>query len=264
MASSIGRIKLPSALSETQLKTLVTELAEVLSTAACESRSIIPSSHIRGRPWWNKDLCALHHKTRQAFKRWSAIRTDENRVLFSSFKAAYQRELRRAKRQSWNLLCKANPNSNDLFSAIKELSGKARGISLLDAIVGNGSPETDDKLILNQCVAHFFPTESPSLSTHLAVESLIGDVVVVPTLQEGPIVTVEDLVAAVESLNYKAAPGNDGISAAIIKECFPVIKMHLFFIVSECVCLNFFSSVMKILKSNYNWHAKQTLLLRAI
>jgi hypothetical protein len=111
--------------------------------------------------------------------------------------------------------------------------------------VVDGSTVTDAKLILNQCAAHFFPSEPPSLSTHRAVESLVEDVVLVPTLQEDPIVTVDELVAAVDSLNYKAAPGYDGISAAIIKECFPVIKMHLLFIVSECVRLNFFPQPWK-------------------
>ena len=75
VASSIGRIKLPTALSETQLELLVSELANVLSSAACESRCNIPSPQNRGMPWWNKDLCALRHKTRQAFKHWSANRS---------------------------------------------------------------------------------------------------------------------------------------------------------------------------------------------
>jgi hypothetical protein len=51
VASSIGRIKLPTALSETQLELLVSELANVLSSAACESRCNIPSPHNRGMPW---------------------------------------------------------------------------------------------------------------------------------------------------------------------------------------------------------------------
>jgi hypothetical protein len=66
---------------------------------------------------------------------------------------------------------KLTPTAMICFQQLKELSGKARGISLPDAIVVDGSPVTDAKLILNQCAAHFFPTESPSLSTHLAVES---------------------------------------------------------------------------------------------
>nr|CAH0112580.1 unnamed protein product [Daphnia galeata] len=247
----------------------IAELADVLSTAACESRCNLPSPQSRGMPWWNKDLCALRHKTRLAFKCWSANRSDENRKLFSSLKAVYQGELRRAKRQSWNLLCKANPNSNDLFSAIKELSGKTRGISLPDAIVVDGSTVTDAKLILNQCAVHFFPSEPPSLSTHRAVESLVEDVVLVPTLQEGPIVTVDELAAAVDSLNYKAAPGNDGISAAIIKECFPVIKMHLLSLLANVsVSTSFLSHgnplnlinnlakvIEKIVLSRLQWHS---------
>ncbi|KAI9555026.1 hypothetical protein GHT06_020320 [Daphnia sinensis] len=42
-----------------------------------------------------------------------------------------------------------------------------------------------------------------------------------------PPVTERELEAAVELLNPKAAPGEDGITPAIIKECFPLIKKRI-------------------------------------
>jgi hypothetical protein len=59
---------------------------------------------------------------------------------------------------------------------------------------------------------------------------------------------VEELDAALDSINYKAAPGSDGLSAAIIKKCFPVLKAHLLFIVREGVRLQFFPQAWKTSK----------------
>ncbi len=51
--------------------------------------------------------------------------------------------------------------------------------------------------------------------------------------------------SAFESISYKAAPGSDGLSASIIKECFPVYKVHLLFIVRECINFQFFPKAWK-------------------
>jgi hypothetical protein len=105
---------------------------------------------------------------------------------------------------------------------------------------------SDANLILKQSALHFFPTEPLSLPSHLLVESFVDDVVSVPSVIEGPPVTVEELDAALDSINYKAA--GDGLSAAIIKKCFPVLKAHLLFIVREGVRLQFFPQAWKTSK----------------
>jgi hypothetical protein len=51
--------------------------------------------------------------------------------------------------------------------------------------------------------------------------------------------------SAITSINYKAAPRSDGLSAAIIKECYPVLKVRLIFIVRECVRLQIFPQAWK-------------------
>ncbi|EFX62224.1 hypothetical protein DAPPUDRAFT_120413 [Daphnia pulex] len=126
---------------------------------------------------------------------------------------------------------------DNLSHAVIEVDYNKEGISLPSALVVNGSTVSDANLILKQCALHFFPTEPLSLPSHLVVESFVDDVVSVPSVIEGPPVTVEELDAALDSINYKAAPGSDGLSAAIIKECFPVLKAHLLFISHPLFCM---------------------------
>ncbi|KZS19677.1 Uncharacterized protein APZ42_013841 [Daphnia magna] len=52
----------------------------------------------RCMPWWRKELCAMRNRARRAFKLWSREKTYNNKVLYSTTKANYQRELRRAKK----------------------------------------------------------------------------------------------------------------------------------------------------------------------
>ncbi len=55
-----------------------------------------------------------------------------------------------------------------------------------------------------------------------------------------PLVTDWELSTAFDSLNHNAAAGIDGLSAAILKSCFPVIKFHLLFIINSCFQLSYF------------------------
>lgn len=69
--------------------------------------------------WWTKNLSALRHQTRQAFKLWSAQLTAANKSVFKASKATYQREIRIAKHASWKTLCEKNLDNSELFSALK-------------------------------------------------------------------------------------------------------------------------------------------------
>ena len=55
-----------------------------------------------------------------------------------------------------------------------------------------------------------------------------------------PVVRDWELSTAFESLNHNAAAGIDGLSSAILRSCFPVIKFHLIFIMNSCFQLSYF------------------------
>ena len=55
-----------------------------------------------------------------------------------------------------------------------------------------------------------------------------------------PVVTDWELSIAFDSLNHNAAAAIDGLSAAILRTCFSVIKFHLLFIMNSCFQLSYF------------------------
>jgi hypothetical protein len=190
-------------------------------------------------PWCSKELCVLRNNTRRAFKCCSVHKSLANRVLYTEQKASYQRELRRAKRRSWDQFVAAEPDSKKMFAALRTLSGKSAAIPLSSEMTIDGTITANPPAMLKGCVGHFFPAESPSLPMHsLLVEHLNDE----SHLQSAtpPLVTDWELSTSFDSLNRNAAAGIDGLSAAILRACFPVIKLHLLFIMNSCFELSYF------------------------
>ena len=229
----------------------IEELCAIISSAACSSRTRkLFEPGARNMPWWSKELCGLRHKTRQAFKLWSAQRTEVNKNTFKVLKASYQREVRKAKQGAWKLLCNSNPGSSDLFSALNAASGKLSCISLPAVICIDGIEISEPLAILEKCAQHFFPEPPPSEDAHLPAEKLAESYSFSshsPSFIFPPI-TSEELASAVASMNVKSSPGLDGLSTALINSCFPLITDHLLKIMNACFSLSYFPTCWKAAK----------------
>lgn len=94
--------------------------------------------------------------------------------------------------------------------------------------------------ILERCAAHFFPKKQTSLPMHITLVSDFETYIATGSSTHSPPVTERELQAAVESLNPKAAPGEDEVTPMIIKKCFPLIKLHLLYIMNACFELKLF------------------------
>jgi hypothetical protein len=101
-------------------------------------------------PWWSKELYGLRHKTRQAFKLWSVQHTEANKKPFKDLKASYQREVCKAKKSAWTLLCNPNTGSSDLFSALNAASGKLSSIGIQAVICIDGIEISEPSAILEK------------------------------------------------------------------------------------------------------------------
>jgi hypothetical protein len=102
--------------------------------------------------------------------------------------------------------------------------------------------------VIDGCANHFFPSEPPSQSYHTSVQNFVSDAILSHSDTAPPPVTSWEITAAIDSLNTKAAPGHDGLSMAIVKECFPVIKLHLLFLLKACFNLQYFPDSWKTAK----------------
>ncbi len=106
--------------------------------------------------------------------------------------------------------------------------------------------------VIGSCANHFFPGEPPSQSNHTSVSNFVSDAILSQSNRAPPPVTSWEVTAAIDSLNPKAAPGHDGLSMAIVKECYPVIKMHLLFLLNACFNLQYFP---------YSWKTAKVVII---
>jgi hypothetical protein len=80
------------------------------------------------------------------------------------------------------------------------------------------------------------------------VVDFVSDAILGQSVTTPPPVTSWEVTTAIDSLNSMAAPGQDGLSMAIVKECFPSIKLHLLFIFNVCFNLQYFPDCWKTAK----------------
>ncbi|KZS12011.1 Uncharacterized protein APZ42_023102 [Daphnia magna] len=249
VSMGLSHTPLPTlACSKSEVDSSISGLVSLFFSLVRKAKKKDDPTPTRLMPWWNKELCPLRYKTRQAFKLWSVLKTRESRDRYSRCKANYQRELRRAKSHSWQQLCASKPSGSDLFLTLKLLAGKSNSIALPPSIRFNGESITDPSAVLNKCAIHFFPSEPPSLPVHSLVTEFITEKLLVPSVSPFPPVTLWELSSAVKSLNPKASPGQDGLSMAIIKECFPALKLRLLCILNDCFSLQYFPNCWKTSK----------------
>ncbi|KAK4024368.1 hypothetical protein OUZ56_009790 [Daphnia magna] len=241
VSMGLSHMPLPTlACSKPEVDSSISGLFSPLFSGARKAKKKDDPTPKKLMPWWNKELCTLRYKTRQAFKLYSVLKTHESRDRYSRCKANYQRELRRAKSRSWQQFCAFKPSGSDLFSTLKLLAVKSNCIALPPSIRFNGESITNPSAVLEKCAINFFPSEPPSLPVHTLVTEFITEKLLVPSVSPIPPVTLWELSFVVKSLNPKAATGQDGVSMAIIKECFPALKLHLLCILNACFSLQYF------------------------
>lgn len=86
------------------------------------------------------------------------------------------------------------------------------------------------------------------------MSNFVSDAILGQSGQAPPPVTSWEVSGAIDSLNPKATPGHDGLSMVIVKECYPVIKLHLLFILNVCLP-PVFSWQLDNCQGGYHWKA---------
>ena len=98
----------------------ISNLLLSINKSVLSSKLPYQSSLVPGRmPCWNKDLWALRHQTRAAYKSHLLFPLPLTCSKYQALKSKYQRLFRKSKKQSWTGFCTNDFNGN-LFCTLKK------------------------------------------------------------------------------------------------------------------------------------------------
>jgi hypothetical protein len=156
-------------------------------------------------PWWSKELWALRHRLREAYKVKTAIPSPENSASFKSIKTTYQRELRKSKSRSWKEFCSNNLNGN-LFDELNKIAQPKVSHGLPQCLEVNGVTLNEPSSILNQFAMHFFPPDPPNSSKHTESLKHVNDVLNSQSPLDVPLVSYAELSTLHKELKKNQDP----------------------------------------------------------
>ena len=163
---------------------------------------------------------------------------------YKALKSEYQREIRAHKNRARQEFCTNNMNK-DLFKCLKKLADTNNSKSDFPPYVLHQGAKVANKAgILKLFAKTFFPGEKPLQQVHkdivCAVEREMRN-----SSPSFPPVELGELHDAVLALDIDSAPGEDGLSAELVKLCFNLVADTILSIVNGCFRLNYFPAAWK-------------------
>lgn len=204
---------LPACFLEDSIEELIANLKSVIATSARKSKKeLLMEKNEIYMPWWPKEPCALRTKTRKAYKLWSRNKTRPSSELYNASKALYRKELWKAKSQSW-LFLSNSLSGPEMFSTLKQLSGKSNPITLSEQMVFDKRPI---RLQYWKTVRDNFFTRKGVDEISWKVKMKCRSISLFWIVSLAPPVTEWELVSAIKFLNANSAPVFDGLTALLI------------------------------------------------
>ena len=122
-------------------------------------------------PWWSKELWTLRDQLRKAYQQKTNFPSSDSLNKYAAVKSNYQRFLRKSKSESFKNFCSTELN-DDIFKSLKKLANISTA-SCPSAIRVQGATITEPFSILSEFGKSFFPSDTTSTPSQLAVESSV-------------------------------------------------------------------------------------------
>ena len=132
--------------------------------------------------------------------------------------------------------------NNDFFGALKKLAGSKQAESNLPSyIIANDVKISDKTEIISHFASHFFPPD-PSTSNQRQQLMFLNTE---SSSKSFPPVHIDEILDAIGSVKCKSAPGEDKITAELIKLIANEIAPTLLKIINSCIALGYFPTAWK-------------------
>ena len=235
-------------LSATEVDSYLENLLDLICSCAKKSKTSSHASNAPGKmPWWSKELWTLRDQLRKAYQHKTKFPSSDSLNKYAAVKSNYQRFLRQSKSESFKKFCSTELN-DDIFKSLKKLANISTA-ACPSAIRTQDATITEPYSILSEFGKSFFPSDTPSTPSQLAVESsviesLSQDVVSV-TINNNTF-TLMELRTAFDGLKITRTPGTDGLPAEWLKFSFDCLSNHLLHLFNACLAISYFPSKWRI------------------
>ena len=222
------------------MEDIVNKFSEALTTACNKSfkrgRALMKTNKYKTVPWWTEDI-TIARKRVNAFRR-KYQRTKNNNNLreqrqteYKVEKAQYQAKIKNAKIQSWKQYCNKVTSTNPWNIVYKSAAGKTNNSQIMSTLQKANGLYTEDLRETIQCTLEYLvpkDEEAEETDHHKQVRTLIEEPM---DTEDDRDFTTEEIRQIIKSIDYKKAPGEDGITSKILMwtfESFPRLVTSIY------------------------------------
>ena len=188
-------------------------------------------------PWWSNELSELRKQGSKLMRRWSRNPTPENQTNWHNARREFKREVRLAKRDSWNNFCSSIetlPATSRLHRILKRSMKILQGTLKLPDGSYSVTPKETMEILLN---AHFPDTEERlndrenqrQMDNHQPMEIDL----------HSSFITKERVEAAIKAFSPYKAAGPDGISPILIQKGVEFLVDPLTALYKSCIGIGY-------------------------
>lgn len=201
-------------------------------------------------PWWTMELTVMRKKTNACRRRYQRTTGNEElrqerKYQYHEAKRAYQNAIRQRKHDSWKEYCNITSSANPWNAVYKLSSGKTRRKLTHSTLKKHdGSYTTGIVETLNFAMDHFSPTDDEQTDSAYH-RNIRQKTTVTPDTRNDIPFTSYEIKNIIDNMNWKKAPGEDGITSQILSRAFAITPLFITAIYNKCLDTGHFPKIWK-------------------
>jgi len=240
--------------AEPDTSKLVTEYEKIVN-AACKAnfKTRRPTQKLiteRSVPWWSDELTILRKKINALRRRYQRTKLDEQlrqvrQAQYHQEKRKYENAIRRQKAESWKQYCSLTPSNNPWNAVYRMSAGKIRNTTQLTTLkTADGTYTRTIQETMNHMMEHFVPNDSKADDSdyHKQIRQTVNTHINTPDDKE---FTNLEISSILEEMDPKKAPGEDGITSAILLRVFNLLPKFVTAVYNSCLTKGIFPEQWK-------------------
>ena len=220
-------------------------------------------------PWWTAELTIMRKRLNALRRRYQRTRNDvrlreERKGQYAEQKRLYEAKQNEEKFKSWQQLCNITEGSNPWNQVYKIASGKIKPATKLTTLRRNDGTYTENlPNTIKHMIDHFVPEDDEATETHHHKE-IRKQIKQPPNTEDDKEFTQQEIEDILKGMDPKKAPGEDGITSAILIAVFNTLPKSTTTMYNTCLKNGYFpetwkrSTIIPIVKPGREWSDEVT------